>query len=141
MSKLSKEEQKKQNKAVIIAILILLPFAIIIGLKLQKKKEKKEPEQPKEREEITLLKESVAHYGDQAYKFPESESDYVIDYESFTKWINNGKTYLSICCTVQDERGENYAISAKYTSDDRVLHYLEIKGNVIYDDGTTDKAE
>ena len=138
MAKFSKEEQKKQNKAVIIAILILLPVAIIIGLSLKKDKKEK-TEEPKEREEITMLKESVAQYGDQAYKFPENESDYMFDYEAFTKYVDNGNGYLSISCVAQDERGQNYAITAIYTSNDKILHYLSIKDKICYDDHTTDK--
>ena len=136
MSKLSKEEQKKQNKIVIISILILLPIAIIIGLSLRKKDDKQD-----EKEEITLLKQSIAQYTTNKYTYPKKESDYIIDYDAFTKWIDNGNSYLNITCTLKDNEGKDCIVSAIYTSNDRNLHYLSIRNDVLYDDHTTDKEE
>ena len=136
MSKLSKEEQKKQNKIVIISILILLPIAIIIGLSLRKKDDKQD-----EKEEITLLKQSIAQYTTNEYTYPKKESDYIIDYDAFTKWIDNGNSYLNITCTLKDNEGKDCIVSAIYTSNDRNLHYLSIRNDVLYDDHTTDKEE
>lgn len=136
MSKLTKEQQKKQNKITLIMLIIAIPIAVVIGLNLRKDKDKKET---KEAEEIALLKQSVSQYTSEAYTFPKNEADYVIDYESFTKWIDNGNSYLNITCTVTDKNGDNQMISATYTSNDKQLHYLSIRDNVLYDDHTTDK--
>lgn len=136
MSKLTKEQQKKQNKITIIMLIIAIPIAVVIGLSLKKDKDKKEV---KEAEEITLLKQSVSQYSSEAYTFPKNENEYVIDYESFTKWIDNGNSYLRVTCTLIDKDGNNQVVSATYTSNDEVLHHLSIHDDVLYDDHTTDK--
>ena len=137
MAKLTKEEQKKQNKLTIILLIIAIPIAVVIGLNLRK--DKKKEEAPKEAEEVTLLKQSVSQYADKAYTYPESNDEYVIDYESFTNWINNGNKYLKVTCTLKDESGNNCIVSAVYTSNDKALHYLSIKDDILFDDHTTDK--
>lgn len=136
MSKLTKEQQKKQNKITLIMLIIAIPIAVVIGLSLKKDKEKKET---KEAEEITLLKQSVSQYTSEAYTYPKNEDEYVIDYESFTKWIDNGNSYLKITCTLTAKDGSNQMVSAIYTSNDKALHYLSIHNDVLYDDHTTDK--
>lgn len=137
MAKLSKEEQKKQNKITIILLIIAIPIAVVIGLNLRK--DKKKEEAPKEAEEVTLLKQSVSQYADMVYTYPQNNDEYVIDYESFTNYINNGNKYLKVTCTLKDSSGNSYVTSAIYTSNDKVLHYLLIRDDVLFDDHTTDK--
>lgn len=136
MAKLTKEEQKKQNKITLIMLIIAIPIAVVIGLSLKKDKDKKEV---KEAEEITLLKQTVSQYTATTYTFPTNEDDYVIDYDAFTKYINNGNSYLKVTCTLKDADGNNCIVSATYTSNDKVLHYLSIRDDVLFDDHTTDK--